>query len=148
MRERRVGRDAKVSTTAVVGAAVLTLVLALDGCGGSAPTDSNSSKIRQAQQSEQSVGQIHKLLVEKLSLHRYAGINDNFVVPIGGPDVYQGQSGTECSVDSIDVPATASDSSDPETLVSPDGKVGIVIVAFQGSRESRCLAGAKTALHW
>ena len=133
---------------AVVAASVVASALALGGCGGSGANDSNASKIDKARKSEQSVAQVHKLLVQKLKLHAYAGTNDNFVVPIGGPDVYQGQSGTECSVDSIDVPATSYDSSDPQTLVSPDSKVGISVVAFQGSSESKCLAAAKAALGW
>jgi len=124
-------------------APALLAIVALAGCGSS-----NADKVNNAKKSEASAAQIHRKLKQELDLHRYAGTEDNFTVPVGSPDVYAGQSGTECSIDGISAPASSLDQSDPDTLVAPDKSASVKVVAFQGSSQSLCLQTARQALGW
>jgi histidine ammonia-lyase len=137
----------RLMTTAIAVAAV-----ALAGCGGDSGSKgfaSNDARINKAQQSEASAETIHAKLERALQLHHYAGVDDAYTVPVGSPDVHQGESGYECNIDGVYIGQQARmQASESNALVSADGNAVVEVGTFQGTPTSVCIKTAKHALGW
>ena len=115
------------------------------GGGGSGSTNSqaashNAQILGQAQANSSSRASIHDALKEAVGLYHYSGLDDVFATPDGG----------HCSIDNIytapsDVKANQKDKN---VVLSPDGKAGVLVVAFQGSDQALCLKTVLDGLHW
>lgn len=130
---------------AVIAAVVAALVMV--ACGGedrSSSTSESASHNAQilgaAQANSSSQASIHSALHEAVGLYHYAGVDDTFATPDGG----------HCSVDGIyTAPSDVrSHQNNKNTLLSPDGKAAVLVVAFQGDNQATCLKTVVDGLHW
>lgn len=139
--------------TKFITAALAVLMLA--ACGSST-NNNNNDVVAKAKQSEASEAQIHDKLATALQLHEYAGVQDTYTVPVGQPDVLQGEDGTQCEISDITVGKdrvaflknneVGDDAAN--TLISPDEDAAVQVGVFQGSQASVCLEAARSALGW
>lgn len=123
------------------------VALAGGGACGSSSTNPNDSVVARAKGSEATVSQVQAKLASALQLHEYAGVENAFTVPIGSPDVYMGDSGTECSLD-IYAGREAQFHAGDSSLKSPDGQIVVDVGVFQGGWQSECLQAVRTATGW
>ena len=134
----------------VVVAAALVGVFALASCGGSGDSSSstdttnpaeahNSAILGEAESDAESVTAIEEELEYQLAPYEYSGVEGTFVTTDGDyctlGEIYAGEELKPYK-------------NDKNTLLSPNGSVGVTVGTFQGTQDAPCLKAVGEALGW
>jgi hypothetical protein len=131
-------------------AALVVGLLLLAGCGGgggdtsgadstSAAEAHNEAILQQAEGNAETAAAVEEELDYKLAPFYYSGVEGTFVTI----------DGDYCTVDEPIVGEELSlYKSDKNTLLSPNGKIGVSVGTFQGTQDAPCLKAVVDALEW